>query len=81
MGMGAFDEEDLKFLHMLGMHGSAYANLAMQDADVIIALGVRFDDQATGRVDAFVPRAALVQSAWVRFNDDHLSSSSSSELL
>lgn len=52
MGMGAFDEEDPKSLHMLGMHGSAYANLAMQDADVIIALGARFDDRVTGKVDS-----------------------------
>jgi acetolactate synthase-1/2/3 large subunit len=39
MGLGAFDEEHPHSLHMLGMHGSAYANLAMQTADVIIALG------------------------------------------
>ncbi|KAG0143755.1 hypothetical protein CROQUDRAFT_660844 [Cronartium quercuum f. sp. fusiforme G11] len=63
MGMGAFDEEDPKSLHMLGMHGSAYANLAMQDADVIIALGARFDDRVTGKVDTFAPhaRAAALQ--------------------
>ncbi|KAH9818674.1 hypothetical protein DFH28DRAFT_1080589 [Melampsora americana] len=63
MGMGAFDEEDPKSLHMLGMHGSAYANLAMQDADVIIALGARFDDRVTGKVDTFAPhaRAAAAQ--------------------
>ncbi|CCO26390.1 acetolactate synthase I/II/III large subunit [Rhizoctonia solani AG-1 IB] len=42
---------------MLGMHGSAYANLAMQNADVIIALGARFDDRVTGKVDAFAPAA------------------------
>jgi acetolactate synthase-1/2/3 large subunit len=51
-GLGAFDELDDKSLHMLGMHGSAYANLAMQDADVIIALGARFDDRVTGKVDS-----------------------------
>ncbi|KAJ1541942.1 Acetolactate synthase, mitochondrial, partial [Cladochytrium tenue] len=44
-GLGAFDEEDPRSLHMLGMHGSAYANLAMQSADLIIALGARFDDR------------------------------------
>ena len=44
------DEE--RSLHMLGMHGSAYANLAMQHADVIIALGGRFDDRVTGKVDS-----------------------------
>ncbi|KZT09558.1 acetolactate synthase [Laetiporus sulphureus 93-53] len=56
-GLGAFDELDEKSLHMLGMHGSAYANLAMQQADVILALGARFDDRVTGRVDKFAPAA------------------------
>lgn len=51
-GLGAFDELDERSLHMLGMHGSAYANLAMQEADVIIALGARFDDRTTGKVDS-----------------------------
>jgi acetolactate synthase-1/2/3 large subunit len=48
---------------MLGMHGSAYANLAMQNADLIIALGARFDDRVTGKVDTFAPaaRAAAAQ--------------------
>lgn len=56
-GLGAFDELDDRSLHMLGMHGSAYANLAMQQADVIVALGARFDDRTTGKVDAFAPAA------------------------
>ncbi|KAI8379462.1 large subunit of biosynthetic type acetolactate synthase [Radiomyces spectabilis] len=56
-GLGAFDELDPKSLHMLGMHGSCYANLAMQNADVIIALGARFDDRVTGRLDVFAPEA------------------------
>jgi len=51
-GLGAFDERDPKSLHMLGMHGSAYANFAMQEADVLIALGARFDDRVTGKVDS-----------------------------
>ncbi|KAH9952022.1 acetolactate synthase [Amylocystis lapponica] len=58
-GLGAFDELDEKSLHMLGMHGSAYANIAMQRADVIIALGARFDDRVTGRVDMFAPGARV----------------------
>ncbi len=49
-GLGAFDELDPRSLHMLGMHGSAYANLAMQNADTIIALGARFDDRVTGHL-------------------------------
>ncbi|KAI9327100.1 acetolactate synthase [Obelidium mucronatum] len=57
MAMGAFDEEDPKSLHMLGMHGSAYANLAMQSADLIISLGARFDDRVTGNLKKFAPAA------------------------
>lgn len=48
--LGAFDEESDLSLHMLGMHGSVYANLAMQKADVIVALGARFDDRVTGNL-------------------------------
>lgn len=61
-GLGAFDELDEMSLHMLGMHGSAYANLAMQQADVIIALGARFDDRVTGKVDQFAPAAKAAAS-------------------
>ncbi|CAO3640525.1 unnamed protein product [Mucor hiemalis] len=57
-GLGSYDENDPKSLHMLGMHGSCYANLAMQNADVIIALGARFDDRVTGTVSEFAPEAA-----------------------
>jgi acetolactate synthase-1/2/3 large subunit len=62
-GLGAFDETDPRSLHMIGMHGSAYANMAIQQADVIIALGGRFDDRVTGKVDTFAPgaRAAAAQ--------------------
>ena len=56
-GLGAFDELDEKSLHMLGMHGSAYANMAMQEADLIIALGARFDDRVTGNIPKFAPQA------------------------
>jgi len=56
-GLGAFDETHPHSLHMLGMHGAAYANLAIQDADLIIALGARFDDRVTGRLDKFAPHA------------------------
>lgn len=58
-GLGGFDEMDPKSLHMLGMHGSAYANLAMQEADLIIALGARFDDRVTLSVSRFAPQAHL----------------------
>ncbi|KAJ0405271.1 hypothetical protein ATCC90586_009778 [Pythium insidiosum] len=56
-GMGAFDERDPLSLHMLGMHGSVYANKAIQDADLVIAIGARFDDRVTGRVPDFAPEA------------------------
>jgi acetolactate synthase-1/2/3 large subunit len=56
-GLGAYDERDEKSLHMLGMHGSAYANLAMQEADLILALGARFDDRVTLKVADFAPQA------------------------
>ncbi|KAL9096727.1 MAG: hypothetical protein Q9165_001215 [Trypethelium subeluteriae] len=56
-GLGGFDELDEKSLHMLGMHGSAFANLAMQEADLILALGARFDDRITGSIAKFAPQA------------------------
>ena len=62
-GMGAFDERDDLSLHMLGMHGSAYANYAMQEADVIIGLGARFDDRVTGNVGRFAPAAVEAEKA------------------
>lgn len=56
-GLGGFDELDPKSLHMLGMHGAAYANMAMQEADLIIALGARFDDRVTLNIAGFAPQA------------------------
>ncbi len=56
-GLGAFDELDEKSLYMLGMHGSAFANMAIQQADLIIALGSRFDDRVTGNITKFAPAA------------------------
>ena len=56
-GLGAFDELDDRSLRMLGMHGSAYANMAIQDADLILALGARFDDRVTGNIAKFAPQA------------------------
>ncbi|UKZ74471.1 hypothetical protein TrVFT333_002140 [Trichoderma virens FT-333] len=57
LGLGAFDERDEKSLHMLGMHGMAYANMSMQEADLIIALGARFDDRVTLNTSKFAPNA------------------------
>ncbi|KAJ5921575.1 hypothetical protein N7454_009049 [Penicillium verhagenii] len=56
-GLGSFDEEDPKALHILGLHGSGYANRAIQEADMIIAIGARFDDRVTGYVPKFAPKA------------------------
>ncbi|PKY08186.1 thiamine pyrophosphate-requiring enzyme [Aspergillus campestris IBT 28561] len=61
-GLGGYDELDPKALHMLGMHGSAYANMAMQEADLIIAIGARFDDRVTGNISKFAPQAKLAAS-------------------
>jgi acetolactate synthase-1/2/3 large subunit len=55
MGLGAFPAGDPAWLGMLGMHGTYEANMAMNKADLIIALGARFDDRVTGRLDAFSP--------------------------
>ncbi len=60
MGKGAMDERHPKCLGMLGMHGSAFANWAINDADVILAVGVRFDDRVTGRLTDFAPRARII---------------------
>jgi acetolactate synthase I/II/III large subunit len=55
MGLGAYPASGDKWLGMLGMHGTYEANNAMHDCDVMIGLGVRFDDRVTGRIDAFSP--------------------------
>ena len=55
MGLGAFPAADPKWLGMLGMHGTWEANWAMHDCDLMIAVGSRFDDRITGRLDAFSP--------------------------
>jgi acetolactate synthase I/II/III large subunit len=55
MGLGAFPGDDPAWLGMVGMHGSYEANNAMHDCDVMIAVGARFDDRVTGRLDAFSP--------------------------
>ena len=55
MGLGAFPADDPQWMGMLGMHGAYEANHAMHDCDVMIAVGARFDDRVTGRLDAFSP--------------------------
>ena len=57
MGIGSVDTTSKFSLHMLGMHGTAYANYAVEDCDLLIAVGARFDDRVAGRPDAFAPSA------------------------
>ena len=61
-GMGVFDERDPLSLHMLGMHGSVYGNYAVQAADLILAIGSRFDDRTTGLVGTYAPEARLAEA-------------------
>jgi acetolactate synthase-1/2/3 large subunit len=60
MGLGAYPASDARFLGMLGMHGTYEANLAMHGCDLLIAVGARFDDRVTGRLDAFSPRSKKI---------------------
>ena len=60
LGLGSFDENDPKSLQMLGMHGTAYANYAVQQCDLLIAIGARFDDRITGDISRFAPHARIV---------------------
>lgn len=57
MAIGSFPCDSELYLGMLGMHGTVYANLSMQNADLIIAVGARFDDRCTGKLAAFAPKA------------------------
>ncbi len=60
MALGAFPSRHRLSLGMLGMHGTGYANHAVMEADLIIAVGARFDDRVTGRIDTFAPYAKIV---------------------
>jgi len=60
LGLGSFDEQESESLDMLGMHGSAYANYAVQQCDLLIAVGARFDDRVTGKVKSFAPDAKII---------------------
>ena len=60
MGLGAFPGDDPRSLDMLGMHGSVYANQAVDQADLLIAVGVRFDDRVTGKVSEFAQHGFIV---------------------
>ncbi|WP_428356780.1 acetolactate synthase 3 large subunit [Methyloprofundus sp.] len=60
MGLGAYPGTDKQFVGMLGMHGTYEANLAMHESDVIVAIGVRFDDRVTGKLAEFCPHATII---------------------
>ncbi|HOV43401.1 MAG TPA: biosynthetic-type acetolactate synthase large subunit, partial [Syntrophothermus lipocalidus] len=60
MGIGCFPETHYLSLGMLGMHGTRYANYAVSESDLIIAVGVRFDDRVTGKITSFAPHAKVI---------------------
>jgi len=60
LGLGAFPETDKLSLGMLGMHGTVYANYAVYHCDLLIAVGSRFDDRVTGKVEEFAPRSKKI---------------------
>lgn len=60
MGLGAFPADHADWLGMLGMHGTFEANMAMNQADLIVCVGARFDDRVTGRLDAFAPNSEKI---------------------
>lgn len=60
MGIGAFDEHHPLSVGMLGMHGTAYANFAVMECDLLIAVGARFDDRVTGKLEEFASRAQVI---------------------
>ena len=60
MGLGGFPGTHKLWLGMLGMHGTYYANMAISNCDVLIAVGARFDDRVTGKIDTFAPHAKIV---------------------
>jgi len=60
LGLGSYDQRKPESLDMLGMHGSAYANYAVQECDLLIAVGARFDDRVTGKLATFAPNAKII---------------------
>ena len=61
LGLGAFPADHFLALHMLGMHGTVYSNYAINEADLLLAFGVRFDDRVTGKVSEFAKHGKIVQ--------------------
>ncbi|MFN6945715.1 MAG: biosynthetic-type acetolactate synthase large subunit [Cytophagaceae bacterium] len=62
LGIGAMEHDDPLYFQWLGMHGMKYTNLAVQECDLIIAWGIRFDDRITGKLDEFAPNAKILHA-------------------
>ncbi|NMC74119.1 MAG: biosynthetic-type acetolactate synthase large subunit [Geobacteraceae bacterium] len=60
MGLGSFPEDSPLSLGLLGMHGTFYANMAVTECDLLVAVGARFDDRVTGKIPAFAPHAKII---------------------
>ncbi len=60
LALGVFPEDDERSLGMLGMHGTVPANYAVHESDLLIAIGARFDDRITGKIDEFAPKAQII---------------------
>jgi acetolactate synthase-1/2/3 large subunit len=60
MGLGAYPMTDRQFIGMLGMHGTYEANMAMHETDTLVAIGARFDDRVTGKIEHFCPHAKII---------------------
>jgi acetolactate synthase-1/2/3 large subunit len=60
MGLGGFHSSHPLCLGMLGMHGTYAANMAVAESDLLVALGVRFDDRVTGKLATFAPQASVI---------------------
>jgi len=60
MGLGGYPATDKQFVGMLGMHGTYEANMGMHEADVVFAVGARFDDRVTGNIEKFCPKAKII---------------------
>ncbi|MCB2263473.1 MAG: acetolactate synthase 3 large subunit [Candidatus Thiosymbion ectosymbiont of Robbea hypermnestra] len=60
MGLGAYPMTDRQFIGMLGMHGTYEANMAMHETDCLVAIGARFDDRVTGKIEHFCPHATII---------------------
>jgi len=60
LGLGSYDQNRSESLDMLGMHGTAYANYAVQECDMLIAVGARFEDRVTGKLKSFAPHAKVI---------------------